>query len=587
MKNNFRWFSGSSDMLSTCAVAIYLAAIFLSLFVKEDFLRFSAMLFQVTVSCTVILFLLVKLFKTQTRNKTMALRLKIKKNELSTLMDMLPDMVWLTDEKGRYSKVNTVFKEELDLPEALILGKTSDQVWSGDTACKLSKYDDIVLSKRKTVQYEKSLEDSNGNQGWLEITKTPIPNSNGKPAGFIGIARDISGRKNAEDERKELAAHLRQSQKLEAIGTLAGGIAHDFNNILAAIMGYTEITISEITQDHPLFKRMERILKAAHRGKDLVNQILTFSRQHEQKKKMMKMDLIVEEALSLLRPLIPSSIQISNYKSGEANTIFADPTQIHQVLMNLCTNSAYAMREKGGKLDLRVETCVLDESTRNIYEGLPPGKYVRLTVSDTGPGVDPRIANRVFEPFFTTKKQGEGTGMGLSVVHGIIKSLNGAIRLTSEPDKGATFQIVIPREEEVPKEEYLRSKLVSCGNEKILFVDDEESIAEMAGEMLEKLGYEVTSLKNSMEALDVFEQQHDKFNLVVTDLTMPYMTGEELAKEILRIRADIPIIMCTGFSEVFSPEKAKTLGVKEYIMKPFLNDELASTIRKILDQRPA
>jgi PAS domain S-box-containing protein len=587
MKNKFRCFLGSNGVFSACAVVTYLAAIFLSLFVKEDFFRFSAILFQISVSCTVILFLLVKLFKTQSRNKAMALRLKIKKNELSTLMNMLPDLVWLADEKGRYSKVNTVFKEELDLPEALILGKTSDQVWSEDTARKFSKYDDIVLGKRKTVQYEKTLKDSQGNQGWLEITKAPLPSSNGKPEGFIGIARDISSRKNAEDERKELAAHLRQSQKLEAIGTLAGGIAHDFNNILAAIMGYTEITISEITQDHPLFKRMERILKAAHRGKDLVNQILTFSRQHEQQKKMVKMDLIVEEALSLLRPLIPSSIQISSYKAEESSTVFADPTQIHQVLMNLCTNATYAMREKGGKLDLRVETCVLDETTRNIYEGLPPGKYVRLTVSDTGPGIDPRIANRVFEPFFTTKKQGEGTGMGLSVVHGIIKSLNGAIRLSSEPDKGATFQIVIPWEEEIPKEEHLRSKLVSSGHEKILFVDDEESIAEMAGEMLEKLGYEVTSLQNSMEALDVFERQHDKFNLVVTDLTMPFMTGEELAKEILRIRADIPIIMCTGFSEVFSPEKAKTIGVKEYIMKPFLNDELASTIRKILDHRPA
>ncbi|MBU4002631.1 MAG: response regulator, partial [Proteobacteria bacterium] len=220
---------------------------------------------------------------------------------------------------------------------------------------------------------------------------------------------------------------------------------------------------------------------------------------------------------------------------------------------------------------------------RYIYEGLPSGKYVKLTVSDTGPGIDPRIANRIFEPFFTTKKLGEGSGMGLSVVHGIIKSLNGAIILTSEPDKGATFQIVIPKEEEVLKEEQLRSKLVSSGNERILFVDDEESIAEMAGEMLEKLGYEVISLQNSMEALDIFQKQHAKFNLVVTDLTMPFMSGEELAKEILSIRSDMPIIMCTGFSEVVSPEKAKKIGVKEYIMKPFLHEELAATIRKVLD----
>ena len=583
MKNNFRWLADKSNLISICAVSTYLAMVFLSLFVKQDFLRFSAILFQISVSCTIILFLLVKLFKVQKKNKSMGILLGNKRNQMSTLMNMLPDMVWLTDDKGRYSRVNRVFADEIDLPESMILGKTSDQVWSRDTADKLSKYDDIVLSKNKTVQYEKSLKDANGNQGWLEIKKTPIVDDNKNIAGFIGIARDISGRKNAEDERKELAAHLRQSQKLEAIGTLAGGIAHDFNNILAAIMGYTEITISEITPDNPLFKRMERVLKAAHRGKDLVNQILTFSRQHEQQKQLVRMDLIVEEALALLCPIIPKSIQILSYNSGDVPTIYADPSQIHQVLMNLCTNSAYAMREKGGNLDLRIETCDLDESNRYIYEGLPSGKYVKLTVSDTGPGIDPRIANRIFEPFFTTKKLGEGSGMGLSVVHGIIKSLNGAIILTSEPDKGATFQIVIPKEEEVLKEEQLRSKLVSSGNERILFVDDEESIAEMAGEMLEKLGYEVIPLQNSMEALDMFEKQHAKFNLVVTDLTMPYLSGEELAKEILRIRSDMPIIMCTGFSEVVSPEKAKKLGVKEYIMKPFLHEELAATIRKVLD----
>ncbi|MBU4055660.1 MAG: response regulator [Proteobacteria bacterium] len=583
MKNNFRWLADKSNLISICAVSTYLAMVFLSLFVKQDFLRFSAILFQISVSCTIILFLLVKLFKVQKKNKSMGILLGNKRNQMSTLMNMLPDMVWLTDDKGRYSRVNRVFADEIDLPESMILGKTSDQVWSRDTADKLSKYDDIVLSKNKTVQYEKSLKDANGNQGWLEIKKTPIVDDNKNIAGFIGIARDISGRKNAEDERKELAAHLRQSQKLEAIGTLAGGIAHDFNNILAAIMGYTEITISEITPDNPLFKRMERVLKAAHRGKDLVNQILTFSRQHEQQKQLVRMDLIVEEALALLCPIIPKSIQILSYNSGDVPTIYADPSQIHQVLMNLCTNSAYAMREKGGNLDLRIETCDLDESNRYIYEGLPSGKYVKLTVSDTGPGIDPRIANRIFEPFFTTKKLGEGSGMGLSVVHGIIKSLNGAIILTSEPDKGATFQIVIPKEEEVLKEEQLRSKLVSSGNERILFVDDEESIAEMAGEMLEKLGYEVISLQNSMEALDIFQKQHAKFNLVVTDLTMPFMSGEELAKEILSIRSDMPIIMCTGFSEVVSPEKAKKIGVKEYIMKPFLHEELAATIRKVLD----
>ena len=504
------------------------------------------------------------------------------KGQIKALMNSTPDMVWICDRKCCYTAVNKVFCEEIDLPEAMIYGKTAHEVWDQASADKFSRNDDLVLADRN-VKYEQTFCDANDNRGWLQISKAPIYGRNREITGYVGIARDVTREKYVETERKELETQLRQSQKMEAIGTLAGGIAHDFNNILAAIMGYTEISLAESKPDSPLIPRLERILKASHRGKDLVNQILTFSRQNEKKKHNVKLDYIVDEALALLRPLIPSSIRISNYKSSNPCAIYADPTQIHQVLMNLCTNSAYAMRREGGTLDIRVEHYTLSHENSAVYGGLPSGKYARLTVSDTGPGIDAGIRNRIFEPFYTTKKKGEGTGMGLAVVHGIIKDLGGTIVLATEPEKGATFQILIPEVDEAEQAESQAMPLISIGNERILFVDDEEIIVEMAQEMLERLGYDVTSLKNSEEALALFRRHHDRFNLVVTDLTMPNMTGEELAKEMLRIRSDIPIILCTGFSEVVPPEKAKEIGIKEYIMKPFLNRELAVTIRKVLD----
>ena len=575
-------FENSSGMTHLIVVGIYLAAIISSLFAEDPQLRIPLILFQMSISFFVIVYLIKNLIQSGRQNKTLAELLAIKKGELSALMDILPEMVWIGDSRSRYTSVNRTFMEEIQLPGELIIGKTPAEVWHEETAEKFNKDDDVVL-KKKTIQYEDTMVDSQNNPGWVQITKAPVLDDKNKVKGFVGIARDISQEKNAENEKKELAAHLRQSQKMEAIGTLAGGIAHDFNNILAAIMGYTEISITEVPQDHPVFNRLERILKAANRGKDLVNQIMTFSRQHEQKNQLVRLDLIVEEALSLLRPLIPRRIEIASFNSGERCYVLADPTQIHQILMNLCTNAAYAMRETGGRMDLRVEGCELTKADEEIYEGLEPGPYVRLTVSDTGPGIDPQLLNRVFEPFFTTKKKGEGTGMGLAVVHGIVKSLKGSVVLVSEPDKGATFQILFPRAAEVIKEITKIVPPISTGNERILFVDDEELIADMAHDMLERLGYDVISLKSSKEALDVFRENPDMVNLVVTDLTMPHMTGEELAREMLQIRSDIPIIMCTGFSEIVTQDKAKKMGIKEYIMKPFLHVELASTIRKVLD----
>ena len=562
---------------------IYLVSIFLNLFLENQPLKQFLFYFNIGTSIcifSVLSYLLIAENKQYTHIRSI---LNERTNQLKTLMNSSPDLIWISDDKFRYTGINKAIIKEIELSEEMILGKTPSEVWNFAIARKFQKNDMLVLTDKKAVKYEQMFTDANGARGWFQIIKSPIFDSKNRVKGIVGIGRDITQQKYIESERKELESQLRQSQKMEAIGTLAGGIAHDFNNILAAVMGYAEISLTEIPPEHAIFPRLERILKAAHRGKELVNQILTFSRQHEQKKQLVKLDLIMDEALAMLRPIIPSSIEITYNNTGEPCMIHADPTQIHQVLMNLCTNSAYAMREKGGKLDLRLEPYEINDENSIAYDNLRSGLYARLTVSDTGPGIPPEAKNRVFDPFFTTKKQGEGTGMGLAVVHGIVKSLNGAAVLASEPEKGATFQILIPKVDEDLKEEMPRVPLISIGNEKILFVDDEEPIVEMAHEMLERLGYDVISVKNSEEALALFRRQHEQFNLVVTDLTMPNMTGEELAKEMLRIRSDIPIIMCTGFSEVVPPEKAMELGVKEYIMKPFLNRELAVTIRKILD----
>lgn len=538
---------------------------------------------QSTFAMAAIIVLILNFSRELKKCKITDLSLKAKDGQLEAFLNNLPEIAWLQDDKAQYLLVNHAFINECGASITDIKGKTSFDVWSQEIASKFAVDDERIFRTKKTVHAEQPIIDENGVQGWMEITKSPVFDDNKNVIGIVGIARDITERKNAEQEKKQLESQIRQAQKMEAIGTLAGGIAHDFNNILAAIMGFVEISMEEVPKESPMYNRLERILKSSHRGKDLIHQIMTFSRQHQQELKPVNLGSILEEALKLLRPLIPSTIEISSFRSGSSNTILSDATQMHQVLMNLCTNSAYAMRESGGRLELRVEDIELNSGDAAANGGLSPGAYVQLTVSDTGPGLDSKIIPRIFEPFFTTKHQGDGTGMGLAVVHGIINSLNGTILVDSDIGKGTTFRIFIPRIES----DWLTTEpidtIYSTGNERILLVDDESEIVEMAREMLEKLGYQVVSTQDSLKALSVFRRQHDTFHLVITDQTMPKMAGGELAQEMLNIRPDIPIILCTGFSEVVSQEEAANLGIKEYIMKPFMKNELAQTVRRVLD----
>jgi PAS domain S-box-containing protein len=400
-----------------------------------------------------------------------------------------------------------------------------------------------------------------------------------------GIIRDITDRKQAEEEKKKLETQLQQSQKMEAIGTLAGGIAHDFNNILFAIIGFSEIAMDDVPEGSMARANMKEVLTASMRAKGLVKHIIAFSRQAEQERMPLQIQPIVKEALELLRASLPSTIEISQNIDKECGAVLAEPTQIHQVVMNLCANAYHAMREDGGVLEVTLAEVDIDSSVLDSNLDLNPGPYLGLTVSDTGHGMERVVTERIFEPYFTTKGMGEGTGMGLSVVHGIVKSYGGDIRVYSEPGKGTTFHVYLPRiATSAIAPETVSAEPAPRGKERILFVDDEVQIVHMMREMLERLGYHVTARTSSVEALEAFRAQPEKFDLVITDQTMPNMTGVELSKELMRIRPNIPIILCTGFSEVISEEEAKAIGIRDYVMKPVVQTQIANRIRQVLNQ---
>jgi signal transduction histidine kinase len=392
-------------------------------------------------------------------------------------------------------------------------------------------------------------------------------------------------RKRAEERMRALEERLRHSQKMEAIGTLAGGIAHDFNNILSGLLGYAELARLETSLGSRINRNLEELLRVGARAKDLVKQILAFSRRTFQEKKPIHVEPLVQEAVKLLRSSLPTTIEIRLDIKEDSGIIDADPTQIHQVLLNLCTNSYHAMEETGGLLTIGLSPIHLDAYAAGQHPDLQQGPYVRLTVSDTGVGMAPEILERVFDPYFTTKEAGKGTGLGLAVVHGIVHSHGGAIKVYSEPGKGTTFHVYFPRVETSFEGTSLglTEEPVPLGRgEHILLIDDEPALVEIGKQMLEHLGYQVTVRTSSVEALGLFSSQPSRFDLVITDMTMAHMTGEKLAEEMLRIRPNLPIILCTGFSEHISEAKAKALGIREFLMKPLTLKDLARAVRRNL-----
>ena len=495
---------------------------------------------------------------------------------LATAIEQAAGSIIITQNDGTIQYVNPAFERISGYSREEAIGKNPRILKSGkqDKAFYKEMWDTLTRGEVWTGHFINKKKD--GGLYECDTTISPIRDESGAIINYVFVGRDVT-------HIVRLEKQLRQAQKMEAIGTLAGGIAHDFNNILTVIIGYAEILLDGVSGDDSMRVDLEEVLKAGFRARGLVEQILTFSRQTEQERRPLQIAPIVKETLKLLRASIPKTVEIRENIAPESGMVLADPTQILQVLMNLCTNSAHAMRERGGRLEVGLMDVDLDYETVAQYPDLSPGPYSRLTVSDTGHGMDRTVKERIFDPFFTTKGPGEGTGLGLATVYGIVKSHRGEITVYSEPGKGTTFHVFLPKVEVelIPSTEPLVP--LSQGKERILFVDDEEAVVQIGRKMLERLGYEVITSTDGSEALEIFRSQPEQFDLVITDQTMPNITGAELAQELMRIQPDIPVILCSGFSELMDQEKAKAIGIREFVMKPIITRDIGETIRKVLE----
>ncbi len=425
---------------------------------------------------------------------------------------------------------------------------------------------------------------------WLWVSKlgkTVEMDTEGKALRMVGTLSDITQRKKAEEEMTKLQAHLNQAQKMEAIGTLAGGIAHDFNNILGIIIGYSEMAKDDSPAGSRARSDIGQVLNASHRAKELVKQILAFSRQSQTEHIPLQPALIIKEAVKMLRSSLPTTIDIQQDIDPQAGIILADPTQIHQVLINLCTNAFHAMEATGGTLSISLKMAPLSFEDLTCKPFVQPGQFVQLSIGDTGMGIAAEIQEKIFDPYFTTKEVGKGTGMGLAIIHGIVKNSGGFISFQSQPGKGTVFHVYLPVIAKIDLPENEQEDRIQRGNERILFIDDEEMLVEMGKDMLESLGYRVTARTNSIKALSTFENQPLEFDLVITDQTMPGMTGSDLAQRMLQIRPGMPIILYTGFSSLISEKKASELGIQGFALKPLAKKDIAAIIREVLDKVPS
>ena len=524
------------------------------------------------------------IFALSIQRKQMVEALCKSEHKYRSLFDDALDMIHITDKNLNIVEANPMEIQTMGYTREEYIHKPIMDIVHPDYRNQAREALGRIFNDGENVNnFETALVTKTGKKIDVEINAVP-QFDNGNVISTRAIIRDISDRKKEDSVKKQLEIQLRQSQKMEAVGTLAGGIAHDFNNILSVILGYTDMVMEKLSPDSSIYADLETVMVAGNRARDLVKQILTFSRQSDHDLQPVKLQFIIKEALRLLRPSIPVTIAIEHHVDPDCGPILADATQLHQVVMNLCTNAYHAMRETGGQLNISLKSVELTADDLKNRLNLQPGTYAKLEVSDTGCGMEKSILTKIFNPYFTTKTSGEGTGFGLSVVHGIVRDIGGDITVYSEPGTGTIFHVYLPVIQEKKKKIAATHKLpLPTGTERIILVDDDQTIAQMNKAMLESLGYKVTAFTDSMEIIEAFRKDPVNFDLILTDMTMPQITGGELAKTILNIRPDIPIILCTGFSELIDKEMAKEVGIREFIMKPATKKELAETIRRVLN----
>jgi len=493
-----------------------------------------------------------------------------------TIFETARDGIFIKDRNLRYILVNPTLANMFCTPAKDIIGVTAEELYEDKKAGTHSMKTDRRIFRGEIVDEIQKVP-VNGSIIILHVIKVPIYDGSNDIIGICGIARDIT-------QTRQLEARLRQAQKLEAVGTLAGGIAHDFNNILGAILGYSELTLLE--NNRGCFDRidhnMTQVVHACRRAKELIKQVLAVSRKSEQNRHYIELQPIIKETLQLIRATLPSTIEIQHYIDPAADCVLADATQIHQIVMNMCTNAAHAMESRGGVLEIELNRVQLTEQEISQYPGVTSGAFVRLMFKDSGCGMTHEILDKIFDPYFTTKEKSKGSGLGLAVVNGIVKSYDGFIYVESKPGTGSRFEIFIPAHPGEKMEKTEKTPVFSRGNERILFVDDEKSITEVSQYALEQLGYQVTAVTNSLEALDIFSKAPGNFDLVITDLTMPNLTGDKLALKMMDIRPDIPVIMCTGYSETITRNEALDMGIREFLQKPFILKDFSGIIRNVL-----
>ncbi len=484
---------------------------------------------------------------------------------------------------GKGVEVNNKLCDIVGYPKDELLTKTFQEITHPDgLQIDLAYVNQLLNDEIKTYSMEKRYYKKSGDVIWINLTVSLMREINNDPDYFIAIIEDITERKQAEKEREQLQSKFQQAVKMQAVGTLAGGIAHEFNNLLGVIMGCADMARDEVPKDSFAKVQLDKVMKASYRVKDLVKQILTFSRQSQQQRISANLCPLVKESVKLIVASIPSSVEIKRDLDAACANTKVDPTEIQQIVMNFCSNAVWAMKEKG-LLTITLNEVNLTNHDELILKGPEAGRYVKLSFSDTGCGMDKETVSRIFDPFFTTKEAGDGTGMGLSIVYGIIESYGGTIAVDSEVGIGTTFHLYFPVTDEPATEENVVVEEDPKGTERILFVDDEKIYAEMGEDMISRLGYDVDLKINSKEALDSFKADPNKYDLMITDQIMPHLSGEELVKEMRSIRPKMPIILCTGYSTQMDEKKSKLLGINAFAYKPITKNDIAKLIRKVLD----